>query len=138
MPIETTCVCGKAYRFKDQFAGRRAKCPACGHLIQIPPAPSTPVHKPDAPAPHAPSRHPAKTKKSALALAALIVWPAWCIVFFGSLVFVEEVLGWKKRTDEIWGGEFLVDLGKFGFISVGLFLTVLVYSWLTKRSGNHP
>ena len=36
MPITATCQCGKKYTFKDQFAGRRAKCPACGQVVQIP------------------------------------------------------------------------------------------------------
>jgi WD40 repeat protein len=36
MPIRAKCQCGKAYLFKDAFAGRRAKCPACGQVVQIP------------------------------------------------------------------------------------------------------
>jgi len=39
MPIQVTCACGKVYRFKDEFAGRRAKCPACGAMVAIPYAP---------------------------------------------------------------------------------------------------
>jgi len=35
MSIRVTCACGKAYHFKDEFAGRRAKCPACGQVVQI-------------------------------------------------------------------------------------------------------
>jgi len=36
MPISVTCACGKKYTFKDKFAGRRAKCPACGAIIAVP------------------------------------------------------------------------------------------------------
>jgi hypothetical protein len=36
MPILATCPCGKKYQLKDEFAGRRAKCPACGRVFQIP------------------------------------------------------------------------------------------------------
>ena len=36
MPIRVTCACGKKYTFKDEFAGRRAKCPACGQVVVIP------------------------------------------------------------------------------------------------------
>jgi len=36
MPIQCKCQCGKEYTFKEQFAGRRAKCPACGGVVQIP------------------------------------------------------------------------------------------------------
>jgi len=39
MPIRVTCACGKAYHFKDEFAGRRAKCLACGAETRIPEAP---------------------------------------------------------------------------------------------------
>ena len=36
MPIQVTCACGKVYRFKDEVAGKRAKCPACGGVVSIP------------------------------------------------------------------------------------------------------
>ncbi len=36
MSIEVTCACGKTYRFKDDNAGRHAKCPACGEVIRVP------------------------------------------------------------------------------------------------------
>jgi predicted RNA-binding Zn-ribbon protein involved in translation (DUF1610 family) len=37
--IEVTCnACGKTLRTKDSAAGRRAKCPSCGAVIQIPEA----------------------------------------------------------------------------------------------------
>ena len=52
MPIRVTCACGKKYAFKDEFAGRRAKCQACGTEIMIPgqPTAATPVvAKPQAP-----------------------------------------------------------------------------------------
>jgi hypothetical protein len=35
MPIRVTCACGKKYTFKDGFAGRRAKCRACGQVFLI-------------------------------------------------------------------------------------------------------
>jgi len=35
MPIRVICACGKAYHFKDEFAGRRAKCPACGGIVVV-------------------------------------------------------------------------------------------------------
>ena len=36
MPIRVTCACGKQYTFRDEFAWRRAKCPACGLGVNIP------------------------------------------------------------------------------------------------------
>ena len=36
MPISVRCACGKEYQFKDEYAGRRAKCLACGQVIRIP------------------------------------------------------------------------------------------------------
>ena len=36
MPIRVTCACGKVLHFKDEFAGRRGKCPACGGIVNIP------------------------------------------------------------------------------------------------------
>jgi len=35
MPICVTCACGKKCTFKDEFAGRRGKCPACGQVLSI-------------------------------------------------------------------------------------------------------
>src|SRR3954471_3142335 len=36
MPILLTCECGKQLRVKDENAGRRVKCPACGHEMVAP------------------------------------------------------------------------------------------------------
>jgi DNA-directed RNA polymerase subunit RPC12/RpoP len=36
MPIQVTCACGKQYNLKEEFAGRRAKCPGCGAVIDVP------------------------------------------------------------------------------------------------------
>jgi hypothetical protein len=37
MPILLTCECGKQLRVRDENAGRRFKCPACGHVLVAPP-----------------------------------------------------------------------------------------------------
>src|SRR5688572_14516442 len=36
MPIPVTCTCGKRVAAKDEFAGKRLKCPSCGGAIAIP------------------------------------------------------------------------------------------------------
>jgi hypothetical protein len=36
MPITLNCSCGKRLQVKDEFAGRRVKCPACGSIAQVP------------------------------------------------------------------------------------------------------
>ena len=37
MPITVTCEgCGKKLRVKDELAGRKGKCPACGTVLVIP------------------------------------------------------------------------------------------------------
>src|SRR4051794_27375237 len=38
MAIQVSCQCGKQLRVKDEYAGRKGKCPACGGVIQIPAA----------------------------------------------------------------------------------------------------
>jgi hypothetical protein len=50
MPIRVTCVCGKSYPCKDEFAGQSVPCPACGQMIQVPalPAAAAPAPKPAA------------------------------------------------------------------------------------------
>lgn len=40
MPIETACpACDTAYRLKDEYGGRRVKCPKCGEPMAVPAAP---------------------------------------------------------------------------------------------------
>src|SRR3954465_678146 len=36
MAIGVSCACGKRLSSKDELAGRRAKCPGCGTVLQIP------------------------------------------------------------------------------------------------------
>ncbi len=39
MTIPFACSCGKSFQAKDEFAGKRTKCPACGQILVIPPPP---------------------------------------------------------------------------------------------------
>jgi len=44
MPVAATCKCGKSYQVKDEFAGKRVKCPTCGLMIDVPAlAPASPA-----------------------------------------------------------------------------------------------
>ena len=36
MPIKARCACGRSLRARDEFAGKRARCPTCGRTVQIP------------------------------------------------------------------------------------------------------
>ncbi len=36
MPISLQCTCGKAYRVKDELAGKRIRCAVCKELIVVP------------------------------------------------------------------------------------------------------
>lgn len=37
MPIDVACpVCGAGYKLKDEFAGRKVRCPKCQNVIQVP------------------------------------------------------------------------------------------------------
>lgn len=45
MSISVACTCGKKLSVKDEFAGKRGKCPACGAMLTIP-QPVKPVPKP--------------------------------------------------------------------------------------------
>src|SRR5438270_4267094 len=35
MPIITPCTCGKKLRTKDDFVGKRIRCPACGQVLTV-------------------------------------------------------------------------------------------------------
>jgi DNA-directed RNA polymerase subunit RPC12/RpoP len=36
MAIKVACACGKKLSVKDEHAGKRVKCPACGSVLVIP------------------------------------------------------------------------------------------------------
>src|SRR4051812_46513342 len=36
MPIVVTCSCGKTLRARDELAGKRCRCPGCGHGVTVP------------------------------------------------------------------------------------------------------
>src|SRR5437588_6084651 len=40
MSIVVSCQCGRRFKAKDQWAGRRAKCPGCGGPLIIPTPPA--------------------------------------------------------------------------------------------------
>lgn len=39
MPVEFACECGKRFSVRDEFAGKRTKCPACGAGLVVPELP---------------------------------------------------------------------------------------------------
>jgi hypothetical protein len=59
MSFLAQCACGKSFKVKDEYAGKRGKCPQCGDVVTIP-RPSAPVvpasTRPAAPKPSAGSR----------------------------------------------------------------------------------
>jgi hypothetical protein len=64
MPIEVTCNCGKKFRIKDEFTGRKFRCPDCGvvNRAEAPPPPtdwfSQELSNQPAPAPSLPAVPP--------------------------------------------------------------------------------
>jgi len=62
MPIDIECAqCGKKLRVKDTLAGKRAKCPGCGNILEIPaPDAEYELAEPEEhPAPYEPATGPA-------------------------------------------------------------------------------
>jgi hypothetical protein len=60
MPIPFGCECGKRLQAKDEFAGKKMKCPGCGKLLEIPrvaPAPEMPQPGPAVREPIVPEAH---------------------------------------------------------------------------------
>jgi RsiW-degrading membrane proteinase PrsW (M82 family) len=49
MSISFPCVCGKRLRAKEEWAGKRLKCPACGSPVVVPQAPAPPDPEPAPP-----------------------------------------------------------------------------------------
>ena len=42
MSLEVTCQCGRRFHTKEEYAGKKAKCPGCGNVLLIPAQPLTP------------------------------------------------------------------------------------------------
>jgi hypothetical protein len=38
MPIQIKCACGKSLQAKDEFAGKKVRCPGCSAILVAPPA----------------------------------------------------------------------------------------------------
>ena len=51
MPITFACDCGKQLKVGDEFAGKRAKCPACAAVLAVPTDDSFPTAPPPLPLP---------------------------------------------------------------------------------------
>ncbi len=43
MPIDVTCLCGKAFKVKDEFAGREVRCQVCGAAVSVPALSESPI-----------------------------------------------------------------------------------------------
>ncbi|HEX5444723.1 MAG TPA: HEAT repeat domain-containing protein [Pirellulales bacterium] len=64
MSISIVCECGKKLVARDEQAGLRAKCPACGKILQVP----QPAAPPASRLPDPPSAEPSTTPRTAVAL----------------------------------------------------------------------
>lgn len=42
MPVKTQCQCGRSITARDEFAGKRVKCPDCGRVLHLPAADNGP------------------------------------------------------------------------------------------------
>lgn len=111
MPIQVTCACGKVYKFKDEVAGRRAKCPACGAVVAIPgvrvtAAPS--AAEADAEAADAADAHRSHIVLVALGGAAALVVVALAVVGYH---FLSQPAGPKPAIEKEVKA-FLADMSK--------------------------
>lgn len=50
MPITVNCHCGHQFRVRDEYAGKKAQCPACGDPVTIPQASGQPATINESPA----------------------------------------------------------------------------------------
>jgi len=111
MPIQVTCACGKTYKFKDEVAGRRAKCPACGAVVAIPGVRVTaapPAAAADAEAADAVAARRSRTVLVALGGAAALVVAALAIVGYH---FLSQPAGPKPALEKE-AKAFLADMSK--------------------------
>src|SRR5262245_29673848 len=48
VPIALECPCGKAFRVKEEYAGKKVRCSACKQVIVVPPSEPEPSSDEDA------------------------------------------------------------------------------------------
>lgn len=58
MPVHTECPCGQKVKARDELAGKRVRCPACGQIVVLPRANPIPVGPPMQPAQTRPASAP--------------------------------------------------------------------------------
>jgi len=98
VPILVTCSCGKQFQTKDENAGRRARCPDCGHELIIPKPggagdiQDTPYLAPLNDPGHVPDVDP-RTSGKAVASLVLGICSFVCSVFTGIPGIVLGILG---------------------------------------------
>jgi hypothetical protein len=60
MPITFECACGRQLQIADEYVGKRAQCPECGAVLQVPSADAPPPLPPPRPSPAKPLAQPAR------------------------------------------------------------------------------
>jgi WD40 repeat protein len=105
MPINVTCVCGREYPIRDEFAGQQVMCPACRQVLIVPwPAAA---HSPTLPDPAPRQRRDADENPPAprprffnFLLTAFLL-----VMFVATLTAVAVSFGWDNgRVKELLAG----------------------------------
>ena len=118
MPIVVRCACGKEYHFKDECAGRRAKCPACGAILSVPGLPAG--HTSEAAEQSAPLAAPppadtvVKASKSRLALGLVVV-----LIVGGAILMARHLIHSKAESQSAQNGAASTKNGEPLVASVG-------------------
>jgi len=107
VPIFLTCPgCARGLRIADGLAGKKGKCPACGHLFRIPHASRPGL--PEAPGSHPPA---AMTPAAARARPSVAAW-------------ISFIMGFQALPWLLIGGRFLVLL--WGFLALVAVVTGVI------------
>ena len=82
MPIEWTCECGKRLRLRDELAGKKVRCPACGQTLTAATPGLTEVNSAEVSLPR--RRVPRESTFSTM-VTCLIVAGAFAVLAFSAL-----------------------------------------------------
>lgn len=103
MAIRARCVCGKGYRVADDKAGKRMKCPECGHVMTLPRSAGRAIAA-ASPAAASPVVSANQSILSSRRHRILLKWIAIPFLLVGSLelttYFYVSVPKWKRHVNE--------------------------------------
>lgn len=128
MSIPVTCRCGKSFRVKNEYAGKKGKCPACGVTLVVPDHTDVAAQPP---------KTQVTTKRRLCSKCGGIVEPEAAIVDEGGRVICPHCFGGNRLDESVSTKSNKRMLFRLTILG-SVLIVALTAKWLTIRSGSAP